>query len=153
MATTYAGIDVDELQRLADANREAWVAFRQQVSAAVKSVGGTISAEITLPAELRERVRVGYNYITRVYSKALVKISIGADLRSRDDYLIFSVQLGVVGKNGTFFPEPQDGTLVRLQGIEHFVVWFGGGQKFVDAVFTASTKSASINAIDVGVQG
>lgn len=135
-------LNMEEIKSQVGELAEAWDGFYARVTEILQDAGGTINAEILLPSGLSERVKVEYNYITRVYARGLVSLRLP---QRKGDMPHLDVQFGVVGKTGTFYPKTEslDNTFVQLRRLNYFVVWYGGGQKFLSALLAASKKAAA----------
>lgn len=140
-------MDTAELTAAAEALKGAWDAVEQRLVALVLAAGGKIYAEVTLPNPVQDRFKgADYKYHGCSFSKARLMLS--ADPYSRSPKLGAQIKLGVSGKNGTFFPKPNEhDAQVRVQRIEQgwkkLLLEFGTAGQSAAAILAASAAATS----------
>ena len=134
-------LDIGKIEQQAQAVGENWKSVEAALARAADKCGGPIVAQIDLPGAIEDKWRAEYKMLPRRFTRAQITVYRGGQV---------DVLIGVEGKNGLFFPEPELAPAQRMVGImcrwRNLAVWLGGAQKFVDAVMSAALAASALKS-------
>lgn len=151
---TFMALNHDELIEKAEQSKEEWNRFYVTIQEILDRMDAPLVADLELPSGIEDEYYRDRKYSRRRYTRALVKITFkpfGTRPRWENGEHGFhtTIEFGVAGSFGTFFPQPEKSeakSLIQTLGdLRTFVVFFGGAQKFLDAMLTASQKVARLD--------